>query len=386
VPVLIDLDVPPPPSPPRQRRRLRFEVIVAAVLLVVLALLLGAAAAPRRHGLTEVLRTGGRRVTASLLTPSVIFVGQDGQDGPSGPNGTVVSALPLERGAPRWRTATNLARPEFTLVAGGSILVVAPAGPLRAEDGTDRTGPTAFLDARSGRRLWQTPEAAQVAIAGDRVGLSADGRLWAAGLRTGRTIWSRRADLQYLTSDRSHRLLIGIGTDDGRGSVYDASDGRVRVASRDLRLDPSLWTGGYPNEFVGWTAAGEQFYAFGTSFVAAYRLPDLKRGWRTRVETPTGVHLCGGVVCTDGPGPVVLLDPRTGAARPALDPPSGSGRTTGDLRLADDRDRMWVTDLRSGRVLEALAGVSTADCMSTGRYLACQTGGTGLTVWRYQVT
>jgi outer membrane protein assembly factor BamB len=86
----------------------------------------------------------------------------------------------------------------------------------------------------------------------------------------------------------------------------------------------------------------------------------------------------GGLVVSDD-GAAARVDLATGRVLRDL----GAGTPAGDLMLrAGDGDRMWVTRLRSGRVLAELTGVAPRGCQARGAYLACTTAGSRVTVWR----
>lgn len=389
---MIDLDVTPviKAKPPPKKK----GWILAALLLMTVG---AASPPPRGAGLVQVADTEGQVAYASLLTASVLYTAE----------GSDVRARPLTPGAPRWTMPVITGANGVTLTRSGSVLI--------ADAGSDSV--CTFLDLATGALLWQTRELDQVDVVGDRVAVWAAGEglgtLRVAALRTGRTLWSRRAEVGTMTHDAAGRVLVTFDYD-GRATGYATADGRVLVRGRDIGDGryPSLDADLHEDIEVdaGVTAGGEQLYVYGESGVTAYRIADLKRLWRTRTGA-SRVTACGVAVCAAVRNGISILDPATGAVRrtgrgwrsvtgdgvavadggqavlvdlvPGRDVrPLGHGAPAGDLLLLWDPHGMWVIDLRPGRPIALLPGVDPIRCAAVGDHLACPTDGLAMTVWR----
>ena len=382
--MLIDLDTTPPPVRPRDRRAVP-ALAAALPLLLLLLLLQGAAPADRLGELTAVLETGV--VSSSLLAPDAFYLAR--------PNG-VVEARPLAPGGPRWSAQVGVDAPNVTLA--GDVLVVRP-GAL-------------FLDARTGRRLWRTPDPSVVRVFGDRVAyVNSDGLLRVADLATGRVRWQRQTSDRALDGDPGRRYLLGIG-DEEQATLYSAADGTILAAGQGLGIDPyalgiGLAVGQITDEFVG-----DVLYTYGQTSVAAYSLTDLELKWDVRIEEPSLLGACGSLICTTGDRGATAIDPATGEVRwtnprwrsiapdgltvaadqavVRIDPATGRverevgrGGLVGDLLLRYDRNRTFVTGLSDGRVFGVVPVTALGDCTTAGDFLACRIGDRSVTVWRF---
>jgi hypothetical protein len=357
---------------------------VAALLLLLVLPLQGAASPDRLRKLTAVLDTGA--MSSSVLTPDALYLAR--------PDGRI-EANPLTPGAPRWSAQVQAASPSVTLA--GSVLIVRPG--------------TFFLDARTGRELWRTPDPSVVHVLGDRVAyLDSDGLLRMADLATGRVRWQRQTSERALDGDPGHRYVLGID-DEERATLYSAVDGTVLAAGRGVGVDPydsglEMAVGRTTDEFVG-----EVLYTHGQTSVAAYRLTDLAPMWRTPVVEPSLLGACGNLICTTGNRGATAIDPATGAVRwtsprwrsiapdglavaadlrvARIDPATGRvrhelgrGNLVGDLLLRYDRDRTFVTALADSRVFGVVPVTALAVCATAGNHLACRTGDRSVIVWR----
>jgi hypothetical protein len=378
--VLIDLDTTPPPVRPRDRR-----VVPAALPLLLLLLLLQGAAPPDRLGeLPAVLETGV--VSSSVLAPDAIYLARA--------NG-VVEARPLTPGGPHWSAPVGVDAPSVTLV--GDVLVVRPGA--------------SFLDARTGRKLWRTPDPSVVRVLGDRVAyVDSGGMLRVADLATGRVRWQRQTSNRALDGDSGHRYVLGIDGE-GRATLYSAADGTILAAGPGLEVDPYALgigsaVGQTTDEFVG-----DALYTHGPTSVAAYSLAGLESMWDVRIAEPRLLGACGDLVCATGDQGATAIDPATGAVRwtstrwrsiapnglavaadqrvVRIDPATGRvrlelgrGGLVGDLLLRYEPDRTFVTGLTDGRVLGVLPVTALGDCTTAGTYLACRIGDRSVTVWK----
>jgi hypothetical protein len=395
--VLIDLDVVPPPSRPRPRRD--WGRAVKPAFLAALLLVLGGAALPDRPaGVTEVAGTGGISVTTYLLTPDALVTSRLRADG-----GSTIEAVPVHAGGPRWTVPVSADLPSLMLSADGETLVAQPRDDGRA----------AFIDVRTGRVRWQAPEFSVMRVLGDRVAVwhwvdGADtGTLWMADVATGRTIWKRPAEVMTLDGDDSRVIAADSA---GRLTTFAAADGRVLSKVRDLGIDVDAWDDDYEVRSKAETVIGDSIYWWTPSFVAAYRLPDLKPRWRAKVTDAIAMAPCGALVCVTGFDHATALDPVTGKVRWSglwhsitpdgvavsadghtvwLDPASGRvveklgrGGPVGGLLLRLEPERVWVTGLADRRVIGVIPAVYPAACRTAGRYLACPTTGQTVTVWR----
>ncbi|MGX6601759.1 outer membrane protein assembly factor BamB family protein [Micromonosporaceae bacterium Da 78-11] len=404
--MLIDLDVRPPPS--RTDKPRVPSALPAVAVLLLLTGLLGAAAAPGRRGaLVEVASTHGRLVYNGLLTSDVLYTTQVGAGA-----GVELQSRPLHPGGPAWTVTVPTSEDQpvtVSLTRQGPVVVVAGAT-------NGSAGVTVFLDAATGAEIWRTPEYSQTVVLDDRVATTDENGLRVVSLRTGKKIWSRRFD-GVAALDRTaagDRLVVfDFG---GRASVLDTGDGRVLRAGRDLGvgelmqhdLDGSTGTAG--EEGAGELVVGDQLYLYGATFLAAYRLPDLRRLWR--LPTWTGrVAGCGPAVCAVTSDGMQVLDPATGALRRSghgwqsvsdggvamtgngtalqIDLSTGRdlrtlghGTVAGELMLFWDEDGMWVTDLRHGRPIALVHDVVPVRCSAVDEFLTCPGAGRTMTVWR----
>jgi outer membrane protein assembly factor BamB len=391
---VIDLDVSAV-SPVRAQPRPRWRYWLVALLLMTTG---AAAPVARDGGLVRVADTEGQAAYASVLTASVLYTAE----------GSAVLARPLTAGAPRWTMPVITGPDGVTLARSGSV-VIADAGPESV---------CTFLDAATGALLWQSREGDRVDVLGDRVAVWSPGgeesefRLRVAALRTGQTIWVRPAEVGAMTHDADGRVLVTFDFN-GRVTSYDAADGRVLARDRTLsggevpELDADLHE--QTEVSLGAAVAGEQLYLYGDSSVAAYRVTDLSRLWRTRTAA-SRITACGAAVCAAVPQGISILDPASGAVRRTgrgwrsisgggvavadggqatlVDlatgrdlRPLGHGEPAGDLLLFWDTHGMWVTELRRGRPIGLLRGVDPIRCAAVGDRLACPLAGQAMAVW-----
>jgi hypothetical protein len=394
VPVLIDLDVAAPAAAPRPRRDWR-RVAGPAVAAVLLLLLGGAARPVGPPALPAVAGSGGQAVQVHLLGPDALFTARER------PAGAQIEAAPLVAGGPRWSTPVLASLPSLEL--SGSTLVAVPRD----------TGRAAFLDARTGRVLWQAPPFAVVRVLGDRVAYWSweqsiyEGRLQVADLRTGRTIWQRTADVMSLDGDETRLMAVDHG---GQTTMFTLADGKVLTPPRAIGLVPEDWGADYNVRATAERIVGSTVYWWSSTDVSAYRLGDLGLIWRARVPAPTGLVTCGRLICVTGSGGVTALEPSTGAVRwsgpwhtitadgvavatdgraARLDLDTGYvvrelGRAgpVGDLLLRYDGQRTWAADLHDGRLLGVLPFVFPPACSAEGAFVACAVTGQSVTAWR----
>ena len=357
----------------------------ALPLLLLLLLLQGAAPADRLDELKAVLETGV--VSSSLLAPDAFYLAR--------PNG-VVEASPLAPGGPRWSVPVGVDGPNLTLA--GSVLIVRP-GAL-------------FLDARTGRELWRTPDPSVVRVLGDRVAyVDSDGLLRVADLATGRVRWQRQTSERALDGDPGHRYVLGID-DQEQATLYSAADGRILAAGQGVGVDPYALGIGQAHGQTTDEFVGDVLYIHGQTSVAAYRLANLELMWDVPIAEPSLLGACGNLICTTGDRGATAIDPATGDVRwtspqwhsiapdglavaadqrvVRIDPATGRverelgrGGLVGDLLLRYERDRTFVTGLTDGRVLGVVPVTALGDCTTAGEYLACRIGDRSVTVWRF---
>ena len=365
--------------------------MLAALLLVTIG---AASPTPAHRPLVTVAGTEGQVAYASLLTTSVLYTAER----------SVVRARPLTPGAPRWTMPVITGAGGVTLARSGSVLI-ADAGPESV---------CTFLDAATGALLWQSDLDKQVEVVGDRVAIWSDydATLRIVALRTGRTLWTRPAAVGVMAHDASGQVLVTFDYD-GRAGSYDVARGRMLAHDRDLsdgqmpEIDADLENDGVG---LGAAVAGDRLYLYQSSSVTAYRVPDLKRLWRTRTGA-NRITACGAAVCARVRQGINLLDPATGAVRRTgagwrsvtadgvavadggqatlVDlttgrdlRPLGRGEPAGDLQLLWDPRGMWVTDRRHGRLIALLPGVDPINCVAVGAHLGCPTAGGTMTVWQ----
>ena len=399
--MLIDLDRPPAPSRPRPTRA-RPKKRIGLLGVALLLLLVGGAVPPGSYGLWEAGVTNGREYSDYLVTATALLTAGETAIYTVSATESAITAMPLVPGGPHWSVPVHAGRP--TLAGVGGTIVVSPTA----------QGEVTFLDARTGRERWHAPEFAVVRVLGDRVAVwtsGADdeaGLLRMADLATGRTRWQTRTPVAILDGDDDRLLAVdplGIGT------VYATADGKVLVQGRDLGIDPYGWAVPGTERYSAESVLGGTLYVQGPAFLGAYRLPGLTPAWRAKIEEPSVLSLCAGVLCATGPSGVtaldpatgrtlwsngrwrsvnadavatagdfssVRIDPRTGRARREL----GRGAPVGGLMVLFDRDRAWVTGLADGRVRGVLPLVVPSSCETAGELLACPTAGATVTVWR----
>ncbi|GIF21042.1 outer membrane protein assembly factor BamB [Actinoplanes tereljensis] len=402
--VLIDLDAIPAPA--RRRpwpvRRLLKPAALAALLLLVIG---GAASPAHARVIAKVADTGGTSVSTQLLTPTALYTAhlQGGVDR------SVVEAVPLVPGGPRWRVTIGADRPSLSLNDAGTTLVVWPG----------QQGQITFLDARTGKLRWRIGDFAVAKLLGDRVvywdpaiaeGVEAPPE-WVrmAEVDTGRVLWKQSAQPMALDVDERRQLVLSVDQD-GIGAVYSVADGHALAGGRNLGVDPYEWgilddQGASTTEIIG-----DNLYVHSQTSVAAFRLRDLKPLWRAPVYDPQVIDGCGPMVCVAGPRGLIAFEPATGkigwsnagwrsitpdglavagdftAVR--LDPATGRvveklgrGGVIGDLLMRYDRDRTWVTRLADGEIIGVLPLIGPTPCETAGPYLACSTAGQTVTVW-----
>ena len=364
-------------------------------MALLLSVTIGAASPTVPHRpLVTVADTEGQGASASLLTASVLYTAER----------SVVHARPLTPGAPRWTMPVIIGADGVTLTRSGSVLIV---------DGGPESVYT-FLDAATGALLWQSEPDRQVEVVGDRVAIWSDYEetLRFVALRTGRTLWTRSATVGVMAHDAGGRVLVTFDYD-GKATSYDMTRGRVLAHDRDLglgeppQLDVNL---NESDSAPGATIDGDRLYLYESSSVTAYRVPDLKRLWRTRTGA-SRITACGPAVCATVRQGINVLDPATGGVRRTgagwrsvtadgvavadggqatlVDlttgrelRPLGRGEPAGDLQLLWDPRGMWVTDRRHGRPIALLPGVDPINCVAVGDHLACPTVGGTMTVWQ----
>ncbi|WP_213013091.1 outer membrane protein assembly factor BamB family protein [Paractinoplanes toevensis] len=402
--MLIDLDAMPAPARPRPWpvRRLLKPAALAALLLLVIG---GAASPAQARVIDKVADTGGTSVSTQLLTPAALYTAHLR----GGVDRSVVEAVPLVPGGPRWQVAITADQPGLSMNDDGTTLMVRPG----------QQGPITFLDARTGKVRWRIGDFAAAHLLGDRVvywePAISDGpaaaleRVRMADVTTGRTIWERSGQPMALDVDRQRRTVLAVDQD-GIAAVYAAADGHVLASGRDLGVDPFEWMVLEDQGISTTEIIGDNVYVHSETFVAAFRLRDLKPLWRTPVADPQVLGGCGALACVIGPRGLTVLDPATGRIRWSsprwrsitseglavagdftavrLDPATGQvvtvlgrGEVIGDLLMRYDRDRTWVTRLADGEIIGVLPLIGPAACERAGPYLACATAGQTVTVW-----
>ena len=383
--VLIDLDAAPPPPPPR-RSRLHGARLVLPGLAVVLILLLGGAAAPPFAGLTEVAGTGDQRTEYHLVTTAALYTAQPRA------NVTLLDAIPLVAGGPRWSVTVAATDATIALSADRSTIMAVP----------HERGWAVFVDARTGRVRWKVPAFGPLGVVGDRVVVwQPPGMLRMADVETGRTRWQQPAGADTLAVD--DRWVVALDQS-GRGKVFASPNGAVLTDKSDLSYTDN------GDGYGGAVILGDALYWWTSTVVAAYRLPELTPLWRMDAGQTLTVEPCGALVCALGNGGVIAADPATGkegwtnlawraltgevavtgdgrAQRADLSTGRaleelGRGAPVGDLLIRLDGDRGLAIRLGSRAVLGELPPVDPALCSMAGRYLACPVDGGAVTVWR----
>ncbi|MEU8608490.1 PQQ-binding-like beta-propeller repeat protein, partial [Actinoplanes sp. NPDC048791] len=382
------------------------------------------AATPPARTMEPILAAGGTAAAAFTLGPDALYTASFGAN-PNSESGIRRYALP--GGEQLW--ATSLPQNVQNLTLDGSVLLARSGSAPRMS----------FLDATEGKVLWtlNEPNATVVTLSGGRALLRIDTddggtELRLASARTGATIWSRMVAgvgeilNDDLFTDRPDRIVV-LGVD-GQVTTLQFADGSVLGQGElGVRL-PAEPDGTLSADFVGVTVSGDQLYLSrreqGRASLAAYRLPQLTRRWRTE-GGPTGfVHDCGPVLCIADSGRVSGLDPSDGSVRwsdPAwrnafrlgegtllaydqqenpesaiLDARTGAvrrelGRTlsVGGLELREDSKlagRTWVAVADGGDgTVHTVGSMQTGapyGCMVRRPYLACPTSAGPTTVWQ----
>ncbi|MFC7533440.1 PQQ-binding-like beta-propeller repeat protein [Actinoplanes sp. GCM10030250] len=387
--MLIDLDAPPARRPPPPVDRRWFGAVAAAVLLLMLG---GAAGVPEPGKVRQVASSGGA-VVASLLTESALYTAQ----AVTGENAVVeIWARSLTEGGESW--SARAPNGEVTLRSiGGTLVVVSDAA-------------ITVLDARDGRVRWSERSAFSAIVVGERVLLSYDDVEWGAkttftDLASGRKLWSVEGQPDVAFLDESGRYLVAADYG-GHTVLRDTASGRI-LATRELDvLDGMVMI------------IGDRVLVSRAARLLALRLPDLERLWEVTTPFPETMQPCGGLLCVTDSRGLAAFDPATGDERwrtavwtsyhqPAavradgqgvavgadgravvLDPVTGRtvrelgrGRPVGDLMLRFADGQMWITGLRSGRVMGSVPGVIPFGCTTAGRFLGCPVAAGAFTVW-----
>jgi PQQ-like domain len=356
---LIDLDASPraEPGPAAPRPRLRAPRPVRILAVLVAALLTLVAAAPPARTMEPILAAGGTAAAAFTLGPDALYTASFGAN-PNSESGIRGYALP--GGEQRW--ATSLPQNVQNLTLDGGVLLARSGSAPRMT----------FLDATEGKVLWtlNEPNATVVTLSGGRALLRVDTddggtELRLASARTGATIWSRMVAgvgeilNDDLFADRPDRIVV-LGVD-GRVTTLQFADGSV-LGQGELGVRLPAELDGTPSaDFVGVTVSGDQLYLSrreqGRASLAAYRLPQLTRRWRTE-GGPTGfVHDCGPVLCIADAGRVSGLDPSDGSVRWSDPAWSNAFRLGEGVLLAYDRQEdpeSAILDARTGAVRRKL--------------------------------
>jgi outer membrane protein assembly factor BamB len=311
-----EVRAPPDEPEPPARTWIRPPLLLLTVLLLAA---LGGAAVPR-YGLVSLFAVPVDAVAAHALTGDTLYVA----------HARDVTAYRLPAGTPGWSAATARRI--------GVLIPVATAGVVLAqyEGDSDLAGMLA-LDARTGRVLWQDPQARLLgAVPGaSRALLLHLAELRAVDVPTGRTIWERPRGLGLgwampdLDTRQNTPPRLAFDSGDGTTEVVDAASGAVVARSRLESLWPAgvgvsgggavtVTTGGFllaARSVVG----GQLFVArqqSGSSVIDAYDLASLAHQWRLTLDPPAFfVTGCGTVLCVDGFASMSGVDPRSGAVR-----------------------------------------------------------------------
>jgi len=365
------LPPPPPPASgpvpaPRKPRPARRAVVLTVVFVLVGALVggvvqgarwlartfdaaggrgtppagaTGDAGAAERGGLTaaQSVRLAGQGAAAVTVAGDQVVYAVASQDT------TEVVSLPAGGGEPKWRTKVPVEPETIRLTTVGDLIVL--DGDRSVTDGGEDV--RAVLAAGDGALRWKKrwKNRTDVAYLGTdalvEVKDSFDGNaVLRVDLRTGKDRWRRAGDRDVLVID-DHRIepvlrwpdrgteggrpvaargvladaftvstdsLVELDADDGRGTVLDAANGKVRKSGK-LPLDDEHWTA-YGDLVIGVRSDAA------APVLAAYRLRDLTEAWSLRQKAgadiervkPCGQHL----VCAVVDEKTIAVDVRTG--------------------------------------------------------------------------
>ena len=408
-------------SRPARVTDLRPVAFLAAVLAV---LALGGSAAPGPPGLRTVLVTD-LLTGAFALSPSALFTS-------SYVGGRAwVRRQSLTDRSVRWSAELPQSVGEIDLLEGsGLLMVTSPESAQRS-----------ILDSGTGAVLWRRTSGATtvLAVTGDSVLMTTAvaGRdtieVERVLLRTGRSVWTRDLDATgYVAAVGPGRLVTVDAT--GRTAVLNQEDGAVE-ATADFSVAPD--TGRYVGEgdTARFVSFGDRLYLArregGVASLTAYRIPDLRKVWRSTANSLGWPTDCGDLLCVStaagmtaldaetgrerwssrhwrlgsdsrslripGPSrPVVedaghtlqraVLDPATGRVRAAL----GHSQQVGPVVLrVDSRQigRIWVQEIGAAdrvRTLGSLDGLSLERCVAADHHLACADRTGRANVWRWR--
>jgi hypothetical protein len=178
----------------------------------------------------------------------------------------------------------------------------------------------------------------------------------AVDVRTGAVRWRvpRPADGFVAETDGGdgypHSLVVL--TDSGRLETWDAHTGRP-LATATVPSHTDRVTG------MIWPVSDLLLVAAGTSGYDAYRLPELRRLWRTPIDLSQSWMQsdCGAVICTfRQQRGMTVLDPATGRMLWDSDlwayaEPLGRYLLATSSAVSDDQPSLWVLDPLTGKVL-----------------------------------
>jgi PQQ-like domain len=457
-PAVIDLgEVRAPGGGPGPDRRPPDLRALVAVLVVLALVVIGADAPPRRPLLVPVASVPGGTGTSIAVTAGELYVTQVVAGRPT------LSGYRLPGGRLRWRVP----------LAGGvaaALTVLPRSGVLLAVEVGGATPRLRALDSGSGRQLWSWPgatvlDAPDEPNAPDEPGAGPAGRVLvrAAGAaggnrlawvdaRSGRRVWSRpvsgSADVAVARNrDRGAGGLLVTEVDGTAWLLAEASGAVLATGQVGSLVGNLVLTPGEPGETPA--PAGERLPVdvlgahflvehrrnAGTGVLTGFDLNTLTRRWSLTGDLLGKPFPCGPLLCLGSAGGLRGVDGTTGTVRWSSDrwqyasPMRGGGLlaysagtglavldpATGRLRWpvaaewthvlvgdpatvggppvpellsrqdAGDRHRYWFAALAPGApVLGYLTDIDWQTCGVYRALLACRTDGGRLGLWRFR--
>jgi hypothetical protein len=352
--IVIDLGEVPdhrdaPAEPPARRPPVPYKALLGALSIVLLVLLAGSVA---RHRPPAPVIIPAKLGDTSYLSGNQLFVvGAGGVDAGESSRQRVISTydLPAVRLTGRTTVAiagtiVNVEQTDGTVLVGyqldasGSQEVVAQAA-----------GPGLNPLWRRAARLVGVSPAEGIAL------LSGDDGDVAVDVATGQVRWTVERPADGFVAETG----IGTGypnwlvvlTDSGRLQTFDAHTGRP-IATADMPARSDRVTG------LIWPVSSLLLVAAGSGY-DAYRLPELRRLWRTSVDLSQSwlQSDCGAVICTFRQQlGMTVLDPATGellwdSGRWAYAEPLGPYLLATTSAVEEDKPSLWVLEPRTGKVL-----------------------------------
>jgi hypothetical protein len=352
--VLIDLGEMParravPAAIAAARRPFPLRAVLGAFTLVLVALLAGAAPHPPPVPPTII---PGRLGDATFVGGDRLHVVSSGR---SLPNSLVQNRVINTYSLP---DARLLDRTQVA-VSGGVTWVWQGAGTVVVSYQVDTTGAWAVVAVAAGteRVLWRRAARWVGGSAGDGlVVLDTDQAELGVELATGQTRWSVPHPADGFTStagdqDGFPRWLVTV-TDSGRLETRDARTGTVLAEATASRLT------GRANGLI-WPVGDLVLVDTGGSGFDAYRLPDLRKVWRTSADLSQSwtQASCDVVICTfRQQRGMTALDAATGRVAWSSEQ-WGYAEAVGDYLIATTSEQaggtpgLWVLDPATGRPL-----------------------------------